>query len=375
MTLILSMTFRRAVMNRTLGLNERGHLRGWAVRWVLVLAVMLFLGCQTQPQSPDASNSAWNVNRHWLGVHLAVQSDEQAAAVIAALPRLRNAGVNAIVAEVDYNFEFASHPEVREQHYLSRAQASALAVAARAQGVRLIPQINCLGHQSWSKTTLALLTSHPEFDETPGQYPGNEGIYCRSWCPQHPSVNRVVFDLIDELTEAFHADAFHVGMDEVFLIGSEFCPRCRKQDPGQLFAKAVNDLHQHIVKKRKLQMLMWGDRLLDSASTGYSEWEAAKNGTAKAIDLIPKDIVICDWHYEKRQDYPSVGIFSGKGFRVWPSGWQPLEASIAFSKFAASRHDPKVVGYLCTTWGKVKIPDAPEWRPLVEPLKEWKQVP
>src|SRR5437763_12527686 len=84
---------------------------------------------------------------------------------------------------------------------------------------------------------------------------------------------------------------------------------CRNQAPAGLFAKAVNDLHQHIVGQRKLQMLMWSDRLLNASATGFSEWEAAKNGTDRAIDLVPKDIILCDWHYEKREDYPSIPIF------------------------------------------------------------------
>ena len=64
--------------------------------------------------------------------------------------------------------------------------------------------------------------------------------------------------------------------------------------------------------------------------TGYGEWEASKNGTFPAIDLIPKDIVLCDWHYETRYagepaTYPSVRYFQEKGFRVWPSGWNSAE--------------------------------------------------
>ena len=56
-----------------------------------------------------------------------------------------------------------------------------------------------------------LLRAHPELDETPGKYPGNAGIYCRSYCPLHPKVHEIVFDLIDELVEATGADAFHAG--------------------------------------------------------------------------------------------------------------------------------------------------------------------
>jgi hypothetical protein len=219
---------------------------------------------------------------------------------------------------------------------------------------------------------LPLLAKHPEFDETPGQFPQNTNIYCRSWCPQNPEVNRVVFALIDELIDGFQADAFHVGMDEVFLIASSYCPRCHGGDPARLFAKAVNDLHGHIVGQRHREMLMWGDRLLDSAQLGYSEWEASKNGTAGAVDLVPKDIIVCDWHYEKSAAYPSVPFLLGKGFRVWPSGWQPLEAAQAFSGFAMKQKAPRMLGYLCTTWGKVKIQDAADWPPLQVVLKDWR---
>jgi hypothetical protein len=40
----------------------------------------------------------------------------------------------------------------------------------------------------------------------------------------------LIFDLLDELLDAFDVDAMHVGMDEVFLIGDDKCPRCRGKD-------------------------------------------------------------------------------------------------------------------------------------------------
>lgn len=345
----------------------------------LTLASVLLstFGCRTTAASAESEKrhkwvQAWRVaNPVWRGIHLGVQNPAQAAELKEQLPRLAAAGVNVVIVEVNYSFEYESHPEIREKQFITRAQARELAELAHAHGIRLIPQINCLGHQSWAKHTGALLTSHPEFDETPGQFPENKDIYCRSWCPQAPGLNAVVNDLFDELADAFEADALHVGMDEVFLIGSEYCPRCHGKDPSVLFAKAVNDLHRHIVGERKLEMLMWGDRLLDSQALHYSKWEASQNGTQRAVDLVPKDIILCDWHYEKRTDYPSVPFLAEKGFRVWPSGWQPLEAAKAFSAYARRQDSPHVLGYLCTTWGKVRIPDMAEWPCLKEPLADW----
>jgi hypothetical protein len=207
-----------------------------------------------------------------------------------------------------------------------------------------------LGHQSWAKTTFPLLTKYPEFDETPLIPKDNPGIYCRSWCPLHPRVNEVVFALMDELIDAFRADAFHVGMDEVFLIGSEQCPRCKGNDPAKLFAKAVNDYHRHLVGEKNLTMLMWGDRLLDDQVMNYGEWESSRNATAAAIDLIPKDIVLCDWHYGLRGDYPSVPYFQEKGFYVWPASWRNAQAAVALLEYAQNASSDRVIGHLCTTW-------------------------
>lgn len=259
------------------------------------VALLLAAGCQASapPRSQRAWLNSWRAhNPTWRGVHLRARNDADISALIREMPDLAALGVNVLVLEVNYSFEFESQPELRATQCITRARARELARAAHAHGIRLIPQLNCLGHQSWSKVTAPLLAKYPQFDETPGQFPENKGIYCRSWCPQNPEVNRVVFALIDELIEAFQADAFHVGMDEVFLTASPYCARCRGGDPAKLFAKAVNDLHGHIVENRKLDMLMWGDRLL---------------------------------------------------------------------------------GYLCTTWGKVKIADAASWPPINEVLPHWKE--
>ncbi|MDE3066618.1 MAG: family 20 glycosylhydrolase [Verrucomicrobiota bacterium] len=335
---------------------------------VCVGLLVLAAGCRTQ------TGATAPVGQTWRGVHLAVESDRRLAVLQGQLPKLAADGVNVLVIQVDYHFDFQSHPELRDNPFITRAGARAFSRAARKLGIRIIPELDCLGHQSWAKTTFPLLAKYPQFDETRGQFPGNKRIYCRSWCPSNPGVNKVVFALIDELTDAFQADAFHVGMDEVFIIADPHCPRCRGRDPAKLFAKAVNDLHRHIVGKRGLAMLMWGDRLLDANTMGCGRWEASANGTARAADLIPKDIVLCDWHYREQTNYPSVPFLLAKGFRVWPSGFQPLAATEAFSRFSLEqrRRNKRVLGYLCTTWNKATPASAGDWPPITEILPNWK---
>jgi hypothetical protein len=299
----------------------------------------------------------------WIGVHVSAGSAKDIEKLRKSVPELAKLGVNALVIEVDYNFAFTSHPELSVGNVITKKQARSLGDLCRANGIRPIPSLNCLGHQSWAKHTLALLSKHPDLDETPGKYAENQGIYCRSWCPLNPDVNRTVFPLIDELIDAFGADAFHVGMDEVFILASDDCPRCKGKDPAELFAKQVNDLHQHLVKDRKMEMFMWGDRLLDAKALGYSKWEASTNGTWGAVDLIPKDIVMCDWHYEKQAEYKSVPFLLKRGFRVWPAGWHDIQAAEMLMDYSLAQKDSRMVGYLSTTWGKAKLDELANFAP------------
>ena len=309
-------------------------------------------------------------SKPWRAVHLLdYNSDSALDALGQNLEALAKQGVNVVILEVDYNFNFKSHPELRRGDTpITRDGARRFAALCRKLKIRLIPQFQSVGHQSWKGETFPLLTVNPKFDLTPGAFPNNEGIYCREWDVLNPEVWRVVFELMDEIIDAFNADALHVGMDEVFLLGSEQSPSTKGKDPAALFAKAVNELHTYLVKKRRVEMLMWGDRLIDGAKLDLGEWEASKNGTAAAIDMIPKDIIICPWHYEARAGYPSIPMFIEKGFRVLPAGWKSVEATTALIGFSKSNAGPRMLGYMFTTWG-VKKDELLAFPPLIEGLK------
>ncbi|MHC4198753.1 MAG: family 20 glycosylhydrolase [Planctomycetota bacterium] len=343
---------------------------------VLAIILLLSSACTNMMEADLSEADTTGANGRakgrprWRAVHLIGYPNDDALRTLGEnVPALARMGVNVIILEVDYGFEFQSHPELRRGgKRITREGARALAAVCREHGVRLIPQFQCLAHQSWKANTGPLLTRYPELDLTPGAFPGNKGIYCREWDPLNPKVNEIVFALMDELIDAFRADALHVGMDEVFLLGSEHSPSTRGKDPAAVFAKAVNDYHEHLVRKRRVEMLMWGDRLIDAKESGYGEWEASANGTAPAVDMIPKDIIICDWHYGKRPAYKSIPMFVGKGFRVLPAGWNKVDATLALIEYAGTKASPLVLGHLFTTWSvpKEKLTEFP---PLVGGLE------
>ena len=267
-------------------------------------------------------------------------------------------GVNTLIFQIDYHYHYKSRPELISEPAYTEAQIKSLVAACREAGVKIVPLLNCLGHQSWAKTTHKLLTVYPEFDETPGLYPDNKDIYCRSYCPNHPGVHKVMFDLLGEVAAAFETDAIHVGMDEVFLLGEDACKRCQGLDKAELFAQEVRRLRDFLATKNA-KLWIWGDRFLDGRATGLGKWEGSYNHTHRAIDLVPKDIVICDWHYNAAVPTPSY--FALKGFEVISCSWNKPEVATGhvdemIRVRAANRENkqlaPRMLGVMSTNWGK-----------------------
>ena len=283
------------------------------------------------------------------GIHVMMNGRSNLAALERLIGEIApSLGLNWVIAEINGHFQYASHPEAAEADGITAAEAGRLAQLAQEKSINLVPMYNCLGHQSWKEKPAALLRAHPEFNEAPELDATAEDFYCMSWCPNHPEVNPLVFDLFDELLDAFQANAFHVGLDEVFVIGQ--CPRCKDTPNAELFAKAVNDYHQHLVGKRGVEMQIWGDRLLNAETMGYGLWESSENDTYQAIDSISTDIVMCDWHYEIMEEFPSIRFFQEKGFRVWPGGWNKEQSIRRFIEVALRDATPKMLGYMATTW-------------------------
>jgi len=269
--------------------------------------------------------------------------------------------VNTLILRVDYRYQYEGHPELRDGQALSKEAVKTLVAVCRTNNIRLIPHVNLLGHQSWAGSVGNLLRHYPEFDETPEvkmpekyKWPNPDGLYCKSYCPLDPKVHEIVFSLVDELCDAFEADAFHAGMDEVFYIGNAKCPRCSGHDKAELFGGEVRRIHDHLAQKGR-RLWIWGDRLLDGKTTGLGMWEASYSDSWRAIDLIPKDVTICDWHYE-RPDQSAV-YFAMKGFQVVTCAYRRPKVAISqvkdmtrFRMTATPEMKERFQGVMQTVW-------------------------
>jgi len=154
--------------------------------------------------------------------------------------------------------------------------------------------------------------------------------------------------------DAFEAKAFHAGMDEVFYLGDTKCPRCAGRDKAVLFAGEVQTVRDHLAEKGR-ELWIWGDRLIDGRTTGIGEWAASYNDTWKAVDLIPRDVVICDWQYDR--DNQTAVYFAMKGLRVVTCAWnRPKVALSQVDNYYRARSNsgkelkPRFYGMAETIW-------------------------
>ena len=107
--------------------------------------------------------------------------------------------VNTLFILGDYNYQFESYPQLADSGALSKTDVKKIVAVCKKHNIRIIPQINLIGHQSWAGNLGNLLTHFPEFDETPHiempekyVWPNDDFLYCKSYCPLHPDVHKVL---------------------------------------------------------------------------------------------------------------------------------------------------------------------------------------
>ncbi|MDO3625417.1 family 20 glycosylhydrolase [Mucilaginibacter sp. BT774] len=282
--------------------------------------------------------------------------------------------INTLILRVDFNYSYKSHPELRDSASLTKGDVKKIVEACKKNNIAIIPQINLLGHQSWAHKLNKLLEKYPEFDETPWvkmpataaeyKWPNANNLYCKSYCPLHPGVHKIVFDLVDEAMEVFEANAFHAGMDEVFYLADDKCPRCGGRDKAVIYANEVQLIRDHLAEKGR-ELWIWGDRLIDGRATGIGMWAASYNDTYRAVDMIPRDVVICDWQYDR--DNQTAVYFALKGYRVVTCAWNRPQVAVSQVEDLYRSRTLSVTPMRSRFYGIAET----VWSPSVQFLKEY----
>jgi hypothetical protein len=332
----------------------------------LTFAAATGLPADAENKSPAIAGATWSD----LPVRALLLSPPQPEKIVSFCNFVRDVlpkeGVNTLVLRFEFQYQFQRHPELADRNALSNGDVKQIVRVCKDAGIKLVPCTNLLAHQSDRDVIAPLLKAYPQFDESPDFNPphpwvdgGEFGFYTKSLCPRHPDLHKIIFSLMDELIDICEADAFHVGLDEVWIIAHPKCPRCGGRDPAEVFAQHATALRNHLAEKN-CRMWMWSDRLIDGKTSNLLAWQASMNNTWRAIDMIPRDILICDWKYEDAP--PTPALFAIKGFDVVASPCYKADVALAqlemvylirknaaradFSKTISSR----MLGMFHTSW-------------------------
>src|SRR5215467_443379 len=106
---------------------------------------LVFIICVGGSKFPTNANT--KPAKPWRAVHLLnYDTDADLEALGQTLPALAKQGINVIILEVDYNFAFKSHPELRRgDNPITRDGARKFTALCRKLNIRLIPEFQSLG--------------------------------------------------------------------------------------------------------------------------------------------------------------------------------------------------------------------------------------
>ncbi len=205
--------------------------------------------------------------------------------------------INHIVLQTD-KIAWQSHPEIVDaSNYMPREDVVKLIEIARRHHIKITPMVPSPGHMEWAFANGCNLDI-AEDSEIP---------YC--YCMSNPKSHEFIFSVIDEAIELFgHPECFHVGRNEFDVNGKMPCDdRCKSIGKEKLYIQDTLKIYEHL-KSRGCKMMMWGDVL---TRPGYRDM----------IGDLPNDIIITDWHYAPRADYPSVEFYQSHGFPIVGCTW------------------------------------------------------
>lgn len=249
--------------------------------------------------------------------------------------------INKLVYQVDY-LEWDSLPEPHHARYsMSKSEAKTVADTAAAAGIEVIPLVNTFGHNEWllERPAMRHLADDPD--------------HPYAYDPSNPEVYRICELIYDEAIALFRPRIIHIGHDEVTMHG--FPKKPANQAVGATKLLIDDTLHYHkYLEGRGVRTMIWGDMFLGPGEAPDACFAPTIAEAKRRRELLPKDIVIADWHYRPADpaEYKSLSIFSEAGFDTIACTWyQPKNIGNFVQAVAEERKQTTAaLGLMQTTW-------------------------
>jgi hypothetical protein len=205
----------------------------------------------------------------------------------------------------------STHTELGGGSFLEQSEVRQLLDYASSLFIEVVPEVQSMSHCYY------LCCAHPEIAELP------DDPWPDTYCPSNPQSYELYFDILEEAIAVFKPRIMHIGHDEIYNLG--VCPRCQGRSGNDILAGDLLKIHTFL-KERGVRMAMWGDTLIPFSLNGWEGGVARhvtrKNGshtdipeTFRAIDQLPRDIIISEW--QGNTNPMAMRFFIKEGFDVY----------------------------------------------------------
>lgn len=242
--------------------------------------------------------------------------------------------LNTMLYEVDYA-DWDAIPNPDKARGMSKADVAETVRLARERFIEPIPEIETFGNSDW------LFVNGQNADI---RWKGRE----RSYDPNNPKSFEKVFAVFQEAIDIFRPRYFHIGHDEMTVGTNAIPPPGETKTAVELISESVTKLSGWL-RAKGLTTMMWGDTALHFPTDAADAGTAKSAGDAAALrKLLPKDVVIADWHYDgDDRQYRSVKLFQDLGHKVVGCTWFDRSN---IRNFAAALAREGALGMIQTTW-------------------------
>jgi len=269
------------------------------------------------------------------------------------------------------------HIELAGGTCLTKDEVREIIAACREEEIEIVPEVQSLSHSYY------LLAAHPEFAEL------RDERYPDTYCPSNAKVYDLVFDVMEEVIDVFDPRMMSIGHDEVYHLG--ICPRCRGRDPADLLANDINKIHAFLAD-RGIRTAMWSEKLHHDPGAGHERWRLRRFGrdfrpahpnTTRAIDLVPKDLVLLNWY--NSVDPASIPMLAKRGFEQVLGNYNAffyvgnlaektgpsLDSLVKSDANAGTSDRAEMLGAEVSTWCAPKADNYRPWLFLSNQLSLW----
>ena len=142
----------------------------------------------------------------------------------------------------------------------------------------------------------------------------------------------------ERLIRTMQPKILNIGADELvsaydYVKRSSIYPGAQRQKraPHEWLLLCLKRFHAYL-EARNVQMAMWADPLIDGpALWGHpcllQDYGGPPDCHYRMAALLPKDIMVWDWHYDPSHVYPTMDYLQAKGFPTvgcpWHTPWNP----------------------------------------------------